>query len=91
MAEEAVKRQERMLTDKTVRRLDKESCWGGPACGKLAEVATAVGFDKGVTKIIKSVRGSISKHELDMLLVFNEAPHGSNCVIEIWFLSLIHI
>lgn len=85
MTEEAIKRKERNLATKTVRRLDKESYWGGQATGKLAKIATATGIDKGIIKIVKSVYFDIEEDELKRLLDFNEAPNGMPCIIEIWF------
>jgi len=82
--EEVIKRKERSLVEKTIKRLNKESCWCGSAEGKLAKIATAHGFDKGIYRIIKSVWDFITEEELKSLLYFNEAPNDSPCVIEIW-------
>lgn len=88
MSEATVKRQERSLIEKTVNRLDKESYYCGPAIGKLAEVATAMAKDKGISKIVKSVYEHITKNELNKLLLFNEFSDKDNCIIEIWFWRL---
>jgi len=85
MSEESIKRKERILATKTVRRLDKESYWGSQATGKLAKIATATGIDKGIFKIVKSVYFDIEEDELKRLLDFNEAPNEMPCIIEIWF------
>ena len=88
MAEETIKRRERALVDKTIRLVDTESNWCGPAAGKLAKIATAHGFDKGAYKIYKSVYESISEEALGKLLCFNEAPPFAPCIIEILFWRL---
>ena len=85
MSEEAIKKHERALINRTVRRLNKESFYCGPAYGKLADVATAMAKDKGITKIVKSVYDYITKEELKKLLYFDEFSAEDNVLIEIWF------
>jgi len=75
----------RRLINKTVKRLNKESFCCGPAYGKLAKIASAMAKDKGITKIVKSVYGYISKDELKKLLYFDEFSDKDNVLIEIWF------
>ena len=85
MSEEAIKKHERALTNKTVGRLNKESFYCGPAYGKLADVATAMAKDKGLTKIVKSVYEHITQNELNKLLYFDEFSDKDNVLIELWF------
>ena len=86
--EERAARNERALIRKTIKLVNRESNWCGTAKGKLAEIATAHGFDKGAFKIFKSVYETIEKNDLDRLLNFNEVPKNSPCVIEIMFWKL---
>lgn len=85
LGEEAIKKHERSLVNKTIARLNKESYYCGPAYGKLCEVVTAIAKDKGGNRIIKSVDNYITKEELRKLLYFNEFSDKENITIEIWF------
>lgn len=88
MSEEQIKKLQRTLLNKTLKRLEKENFYCAAANGKLSQIATAIAVDKGIFKIIKSVYEKIDKKELERLLHFNEAPSSMNCIIEIWFWRL---
>lgn len=85
MPEEVVKRKQKELLNKTIRKLEKDSFYCAAANGKLSEVATAIAIDRGTCRIVKSVYEKISKNELDRLLSFKDAPSPMGVVIEVWF------
>ena len=84
MAEMTVEREERALTRRTARRLDKENFYCSLAAGKLAEVASVVARDKAGTKIIKSVYHRIDRTELSRLLHFDGFSDQEAVILEVW-------
>jgi hypothetical protein len=84
MAEVTVKREARSLARRTAKRLDRENFCCGLAIGKLGEVASVMGRDKGGTRIIKSVYHRIDRAELDRLLHFDEFSDKETIILEIW-------
>lgn len=85
MAEEVIKRRQKELLGKTIRKLEKDSFYCAAANGKLSQVATAIALDRGTCRIVKSVYEKISKEELENLLSFKDAPTPMMVVLEIWF------
>ena len=88
MSEEATVERERDLAKRTAKYYDKNSTWCSICYGKLANIFTANGLEKGTYKFIKSVYDRITWEELSKILYFNEPPLNSPVEITLLFWKL---
>ena len=85
MPDEAIKKQLRRFLDATAKLLNEESYHVSVAYGKSSDVYDLACCDKGCWKIVKVCLDTISRHELDMLLGFNDTPYDNGTILQIFF------